>query len=143
MSKCSDCGAELEAFAGKLVTCRKCGLTAPIMRDSVNLRPPSSSLAVDEKFSKAIRDHLDERMAYIERHRATLLEAWIAQHGFAPDETMLVTEERPESVKCTYVQRTGDAAELAWFREREPKLQAALDNMAPRVPELDQFRKKG
>lgn len=36
-----------------------------------------------------------------------------------------------------------DAAELAWFREREPKLQAALDNMAPRVPELDQFRKKG
>lgn len=131
MSKCSDCGAELEAFAGKLVTCWKCGLTAPIMRDSVNLRSPSSSLAVDEKFSKAIRGHLDERMAYIERHRETLLEAWIAQHGFAPDETMLITETRPDtSVECTYVRRRGDAAELAWFRKREPLLTKLLETLA-------------
>lgn len=95
----------------------------------------------ESPFRTAMRKLVAERLAYIEKHREALLEAWIAQYGFSPAETALIIETGPDGVECAYVRRTGDVAELEAFREREGHVHDLITYATSALAKLDSLNR--
>jgi hypothetical protein len=77
-------------------------------------------------FHDKFMEQLEARLAYIEKNKNALVEAWVAQHGFAADECTLVQETMPTGQLRIWVERRGESEELKRYREREPLVDRLL-----------------
>lgn len=63
-------------------------------------------------FQKTIEKAIKERVDFIARNETALIEAWIAQHGFNPDEMQVVRQDLPDGTIRMWVERRGEFAAL-------------------------------
>ena len=74
---------------------------------------------VPDDFGKRMREHLATRVAVIAANRERLLEAWIAQHGWNPDECLLMVQDMSDGNVLTqriWIEKRGDFEELKRLR---------------------------
>ena len=55
--------------------------------------------AEDPRFAGLLEAALAKRLAFVNANREALLEAWVAQHGWHPDECMLMQQDMGEDRK--------------------------------------------
>lgn len=83
---------------------------------------------MDEKtFQEKLTEAVDARLRAIAGREEELVEAWVAQHGWKPDQCMLIRQDMADGTIRMWVERRGDFDELKRYREREPLVQALRD----------------
>lgn len=55
--------------------------------------------------SESLRKAVDERVRVIMANREAYLSAWVAEHGFAPSESVIVEKTHPDGTLEIYVRR--------------------------------------
>lgn len=81
-------------------------------------------------FQRLISQAVQERTNFIFRNREAVLEAWVAQHGFNPDECVLMEQDMGDGSMRVWIEKRGDFDELRAFRAREDRLQLAAHEYA-------------
>jgi len=84
----------------------------------------------DELFKKAVQERAD----FIVRNKELLIAAWVAQHGWHPDECTLIQQDMQDGSIKMWVEKRGEFEELKRFREREKLVQRLLRKIAPDDP---------
>jgi hypothetical protein len=79
-------------------------------------------------FSKMLSKAVEDRLRFIGSNEERLVEAWVAQHGWKPDECQIVRQDMQDGTVRMWVEKRGDFDELQRFREREHLVQAALQD---------------
>jgi hypothetical protein len=82
-----------------------------------------------EDFHKKLMASAQERLRLIAGNEEKLVEAWVAQHGFKPDECEIVRQDMLDGTVRMWVAKRGEFDELQRFREREPLVQAVLEQL--------------
>jgi hypothetical protein len=89
-----------------------------------------------EKLMGAVR----ERLSAIAGNEEKLVEAWVAQHGFKPDECEIVRQMQNGTTRM-WVAKRGEfeelhqlRAQLKRYEEREPAVRAIIEQIGPDSP---------
>jgi len=83
---------------------------------------------MDEKtFQQKLTDAVNARLRVIAGNEERLVEAWVAQHGWKPDETQIVRQDLQDGTMRMWVEKRGDFDELKRYREREPLVARLVD----------------
>jgi hypothetical protein len=80
----------------------------------------------DENFHKKLMAAAQERLRVIAGNEEKLVEAWVAQHGFKPDECEIVRQDMQNGTVRMWVAKRDEFAKLRRFEEREPLVQSLL-----------------
>lgn len=81
-----------------------------------------------------------ERLRAIAGREEALVEAWVAQHGWKPDESCIVRQDMPDGSIRMWVEKRGEFDELKRLREENARLNADVDHWVKRVEGYDQER---
>jgi len=93
--------------------------------------------AEDPRFAGLLEAALAKRLAFVNANREALLEAWVAQHGWHPDECMLMQQDMGDGRLRMWVEKRGEFEELKRLRAAADKVIAYYDrdsNVCGEVP---------
>ncbi len=80
---------------------------------------------MSEDFHKKLMAAVQERLSVIAGNEEKLVEAWVAQHGFKPDECEIVRQDMHDGTVRTWVAKRGEFAELHQLRAEVRRLRLA------------------
>jgi hypothetical protein len=91
-------------------------------------------------FSEKLHAAVRERLEFIERNREALLEAWVAQHDYKPDECAIVQQDMGDGTIRTWVEKRGEFEELQHYRDRKQSIDALVAVSAEALSKLESLR---
>lgn len=94
---------------------------------------------VQDKIQALMYATVLERARFVEAHKEAICEAWIAQHGFTPEECALMYQTLENGNIRVWIEKRGEFDELRSLREETQRLQA--ENYSLRQ-DLEELRRK-
>lgn len=87
-------------------------------------------------FSEWIKHAVKERARFIAGNEETFIEAWIAQHGFKPDEMQIIRQDMPNGSIRIWVERRGERDELMRLRAKLARVETLPNQWRNNLPAL-------